>query len=84
MGDFTTPKDVECMWFNEKSEETKTSISIACWCKNSKGEKTDYGCHYSAPKKDCNKKTDSFFEGIVDQLNGNITQSTKEYVFVAI
>jgi len=72
MGDFSTPNGAECMWFNEKSDESKTSLSVACWCKNEEGEKTDYGCHYSAPKKKCDKKTDSFFEGLVDQLNGNI------------
>jgi len=71
MGKFSTPKGAECMWLNDKSKTSDISLMIACWCENSKGERKDYGCTYSGTRKKCNKKSDSFFEGIAAKLKGN-------------
>ncbi len=71
MGKFFSPKGVECMWLHSKSDKTELSLMVACWCNNTDGEKKDYGCNYKTTRKLCKKSSDSFFEGIMDQLKGN-------------
>ena len=71
MGKFSTPKGLECMWLSDKSKDSEINMMVACWCDNSEGERKDYGCNYSGPRKKCRKKSDSLYEGIVAKLKGN-------------